>query len=396
MTRDELLEAMRALIEAAADEPLAEEEAERYEQLEKQLAVLDKDIEIRARQKAYETPGRTDLHVHTGTPAPADEERAQAFDRYLRNPMDRGLQAEFRAQSVGTDSAGGFTVPEVFRQKLVDRLVNFGGLANEVEVITTTGGEDMRWPTLDDTANRGVIAAENAAPGSSGADMVFGEITLGAFKYVAPGASNLPLRVSVELLQDSAFDIQSLVARKLGERIARLQAEHWVTGNGTTEPFGIDTSSGPSQVFAGATPTKNDFIDALHDVDPDYRGNAVWAFDDPTLALVEKLEDTTGRPLLQPYAASGIDGNISQGRMLLGHRVVIDQAFPSYTDGVAQVFGVFGDLREGYVIRRVRDVQLIVDPYTRMNEGQVQYSVWARADGNVQNPNAFTTLENAV
>jgi HK97 family phage major capsid protein len=396
MTRDELLEAMRALIEAAADEPLAEEEAERYEQLEKQLAVLDKDIEIRARQKAYETPGRTDLHVHTGSAPPAEEERAQAFDRYLRNPMDRGLQAEFRAQSVGTDSAGGFTVPEVFRQKLTERLVAYGGLANEVETITTSAGEDMRWPTLDDTANRGVITAENTAPASAGADLVFGEITLGAFKYVAPGAGNLPLRVSVELLQDSAFDIQSLVARKLGERIARQQAIDWVTGTGTTEPFGIGTSTGPSQVFAGVAPDKDEFIDALHDVDPDYRDSAVWVFNDATLAFVEKMEDSQGRPLLQPYAAAGIDSNISAGRMLLGHRVVIDQAFPTYLDGVAQVFGVFGNVREGYIIRRVKDVQLIVDPYTRMNEGQVQYSVWARADGNVQNPNAFTTLENAV
>lgn len=85
---------------------------------------------------------------------------------------------------------------------------------------------------------------------------MFSEKVLGAFKYVAPGAGNLPLRVSVELLQDSAFDIQGLVERKLGERIGRRQALDWVTGNGTIEPFGIDTGiSVAVDTFDAATPT---------------------------------------------------------------------------------------------------------------------------------------------
>lgn len=396
-TREELLEAMRALLDVAeeADEPMADEDAERYEELERELATLNRTEQIRSRQTAYETPNRTDLHVHTGTQQETEEEvRARLFDRVLRNPLDNSLAAEYRAQSVGTDSEGGFTVPEVFRQKLVDRLVAFGGVAPEVETISTSGGEDMRWPTLDDTANEGEIAAEGTAP-AGGADLVFGEITLGAFRYVAPGAGAVPLRVSVELLQDSAFDIQALVTRKLGERIARHQATHWVSGAGTIEPFGLDTNTTTTSGHTAATIDKDALIDTVHDVDPAYRGNAVWTFSDGTLAQVRKLEDTTGRPLLQPFAGSGIGGAMG-GFELLGFRVVIDQAWPDYTDGVAQSWGAFGDLREGYVIRRVRDLQLIVNPFARANEGQVEYTVWARADGNVQNPRAYTVMTNAV
>lgn len=392
-TREQLLEAMRALLEEAGEEePLSEEDAERYEDLERQLAALNRDHEIRARQNAYESPVRTDTHVHvTTSTSNREEEHLRAFERYLRTG-DKAIAAEFRAQSVGTDSEGGFTVPEIFRQKLVDRLVAFGGVAPEVETLTTAGGEDMRWPTLDDTANTGEIAAENTAP-AGGADLVFGEITLGAFRYVAPGASALPLRVSVELLQDSAFDIAALVERKLGERIARQQAEHWVSGAGTTEPFGIDTNTNTTEHTA-ATIDKDRLIDTLHAVDPAYRAGAVWTFSDGTLAEVRKLEDTTGRPLLQPFATSSIE--TVAGFQLLGHRVVIDQAWNDYTDGTAQTWGAFGDLREGYVIRRVRDLQLIVNPFSRANEGQVEYVLWARADGNVQNPNSYTVMTNAV
>ena len=111
-----------------------------------------------------------------------------------------------------------------------------------VEEITTTSGEPPRWPTVDDTGNVGVIAAQGTAPASGGADLVFGEETPGEFKYVAPGAGQLPLRVSVELLQDSTFDIQGLWNASL-VRVSVVLRLHWVTGNGTTETFGIVPSA---------------------------------------------------------------------------------------------------------------------------------------------------------
>jgi hypothetical protein len=92
---------------------------------------------------------------------------------------------------------------------------------------------------VDDTGNVGVIAAEGTAPASGGADLVFGEETPGEFKYVAPGAGQLPLRVSVELLQDSTFDIQGLWNASL----VRVSVVLRLTGNGTTETFGIVPSA---------------------------------------------------------------------------------------------------------------------------------------------------------
>lgn len=390
MTVEELLEAMKVLIEQAGDEPLDDDEAARYEELEKELAVARRDQEIRSRQHAYLTPVPP-AAVHVAA-ARADDTLERAFDHYMRTGRENQDLAELRAQSVGTDSAGGYLVPPGFRDKLTERMKDFGGVANVVETITTSDGRPLEWPFIDDTANEGEIAAEGAA-GASGDDLVFSTLTLGAFKYVAPGASNLPLRVSVELLQDSAFDIQSLVARKLGERIARKQATDFVTGNGTTEPFGIDSQTTTQTTFTSAGITYAELVTALHDVDPAYRANGTWAFGDGSLELIRKIVDTTGRPILADSTA-GINAGFPTS--LLGHPVVIDQAFPTYTDGGTTRWGVFGDLAEGYVIRRVKDVQVIVDPYTRMNEGQVQYSVWARADGNVQNKFAYTVLINAV
>lgn len=389
MTVEEILAKLQAIIDEAGDRPLTDEEVERYEELETQLKAVQRSQEIRSRQQAYLTPVQSAVNVGT---VKTDDTLERAFDHYLRTGRENADITELRAQGVGTDSAGGFTVPETMLTKITERMKAFGGLAEHVETITTDSGEPIRWPTLDDTSNTGVIAAEGAAPTSGGADLVFGEKTLGAYKYVAPGASQLPLRVSLELLQDSGFDIQGLVTRKLSERIARVQAVDWVNGVGTTEPFGIITNT--TTEVAKDTLTYADLVDIVHSVDPAYRVGAKWAFNDATLALIEKLVDDNGRPLLGS-TTNGVSSGLPN-TTLLGYPVVVDQAFASV--GAADSgsrYAVFGDLAAGYVIRRVKDVTLIVNPYSRANEGQVEYTMWARADGAVQDPRAFAVVHNS-
>jgi HK97 family phage major capsid protein len=390
MTVEDILAALQAILDEAGAEPLTDDQVERYETLEGQLKSTQRNEEIQKRHAAYKTVVTPAVHVGT---AKKDETLERAFDHYLRTGKENQDIVELRAQSVGTDSAGGFLVPDTMRDKLTERLKAFGGLASAVETITTTAGEPLRWPTLDDTANSGVIASEGTAPGSGGADLVFGEKVLGAFKYVAPGASQLPLRLSVELLQDANYDVQGLVTRKLGERIARKQAVDWVSGAGTTLPFGITTGTSGT-AFTSVGITYAELVAAVHEVDPEYRMNAKWSFNDATLAKIESIVDTTGRPILND-STQGVSVG-PQNKTLLGYPVVIDQAFPTYTDGGTNKWGVFGDLAAGYVIRRVRDLQLIVNPYARANEGQVEYTLWARADGVPQDTNAYRVLINAV
>ena len=201
---------------------LTDDEFATVTDLEAQLKRANDTEEFRARHQAYITPANH-VGVHVAAPN-ADDTLERAYDAYLRTGQPNSDITELRAQSAGTNSAGGYTVPDTLLNKMTERMKAFGGVANAAENITTSAGEPLRWPTLDDTSNAGVIKAENTAPASGGADLVFGEKTLGSFTYVAPGASNLPLKVSTELLQDSAFDIQGLIVRKLTERIARAMA----------------------------------------------------------------------------------------------------------------------------------------------------------------------------
>lgn len=81
---------------------------------------------------------------------------------------------------------------------------------------------------------------------------------------------------------------------------------------------------------------------------------------------------------------------------LLGYPVIIDQAFANYADAGTNKFGVFGDLQSGYIIRHIAGAELIVNPYSYANEGSIEYTLRMRADGVVQDSQAFRVLQNEV
>ncbi|WP_137145196.1 phage major capsid protein [Mycolicibacterium sp. CR10] len=383
MNIEELLAQLAAITDLAETEnrSLTDDEVTAYEALETQLRAAQKTVELRSRTQAYQAPNASLAAVVNL--APKDDAEERAFNTYLRT----GESAELRAQSVGTPSAGGFTVPETFLNKLIDVRKAFGGIQSVAETITTETGEPIRFPTLNDTANVGVQVDELTAPASAGADLVFGEVTLGAYRYVAPGTSNNPLRVSRELLQDSAVDIQAIIARKLGERAERILAAKFATGAGTTEPQGIVNGT----VKTNATPTYDALVDAVHTVDVAYRDGAVWVLNDATLAVLEKLKDNDNRPLLNQQ-----NDGINVGRTnstLLGYPVIVDNSFTTYAATGSVKWGVFGNVSEGFLIRRVSGAELIVNPFTAANDGAVEYTLHVRADSAIQNTAAFRVLQ---
>lgn len=389
MTVEEILSALEAIIEGAKTEdgeerPLSDEEAARYQELEGQLIQIRRGKEIRARHAAYKAPVVNALRAVRDEEGP--EERA--FEHYLRTGNAGDGMAEFRAQSEGTNSAGGYLVPAGFRTKLIERMKQFGGIAEQAEILSTSEGNTIAYPTIDDTANVGEIVAEGGTF-AAGADLVFGTRSLTAYKYMAGGAGNLPLKVSWELLQDAAFDVSSFVARKLGERIARLQAVHWATGTGSGQPQGIVTPITTSGTIG--TIAYSDLLATIGFLDPAYWSNAKWLMNQATWASIQGLVDTTGRPLVNDQNAS-ISNTIGQGN-LLGFPVIIDQAMPSKATGAK--FLAFGDIREAYVIRRVKDVTLVTLNELYAPNGQTGFMAWARADGAVQNVNAIVVRTGA-
>ena len=407
MTYEELLAELEALLakaKAAAEdaeaEGLSDEELARAEELQTEL---DKLNERRARVTSVQERAARNAAPVTKPVIPArndgsrDEDDAvqvrKAFEAYVRTGQSNADIAQLRAQGEGVPAKGGYLVPDSLRDKFVERKVAFGGLLNNVEQFNTATGNTQTWPVVDDTATLAEITPEHAAA-VGGADLVFGQADIGAYKYSSVGANGVPLRISFELAQDAAFDIEGLVKNKLGERIHRKQARDAVRGSGVGQPLGIITNRVGVECASASAITYDDLIEYMHSIDPEYREFAKWGFNDNSLKYFRKLKDSHGDPVWRDGGA--LMGDISKtpgGGYLLGKEVVIDQAFPdiALADNTVN-WGVFGDLREGYVWRNVQDLVLIVNPYTRTNEGEIEYSMWARADGTIQNPFAYSAL----
>jgi HK97 family phage major capsid protein len=396
-TIDEITSAMTALVDGAANRSLTDDEVAQYEGMEKELKASQATEQIRTRNAAYNvvrTPAGVPSRVTPSEDGRTDLDRA--FANYLRTGIANQDIAGLRvtnAQGEGSTTAGGYLVPSGFRQKLVEVRKSFGGFAAEADTFDTGDGAPIEYPTIDDTANVGDITAESAAI-TSGNDLVFGTVTVGAYKYTSAGAgSNLPLRVPVELLQDSAFDVESLVARKLGERIARKQAAHWVTGTGSGQPKGILASSltQDNDLDVADVIDYDDIMDTYDLLDAAYEPNAKWLMKKNTWSQIRGIVDLNGRPLVQD-ALSGITG--SPEKRLLGFPVIIDEGVPTLSSAGITFPVAFGDFREAYVIRRVSGLVVVANPYTRAANGEVEFSAWERADGNIQNRGAYMIVRN--
>lgn len=391
MTIAEITEKMDAIVKGAENRSLTDDEVTAYEKLEGELSAERKSEEVRKRNAAWQAPKIT---VVKAISKGGDEVLERAFDNYLRtgtrNADISDLEVRSSAQTEGTSSQGGYLVPPGYLVRIVERLKAFGGIAARAEEITTATGQPLQFPTNDDTGNSGEIVAE-AGSTASGADVAFGTVTLGAYTYRASGADNEGIKASLELIQDSAFDVSAFVSRKVGTRIGRKQARDLAVGSGSGEPTGLFHPSTQDKALAsGTTFTYAQLVDFVHKLDPAYREmSPVWIMSDGTAAALESLTDTAGRPLLTPYG-TGVEGQII-ARTLLGWPVQIDQSSPDGSDPEVG-FVAFGDINEAYLVRRVAGVTVLADPYTNMSKGLMTWHAFARMDATIKNRYAYVLL----
>lgn len=422
-------EAQKALLEATANRTLSGEEKSALAKMDTEIEELE--YSIRAQEKGeerrakYDGPGEPvvstrGVEVHPLTPdGPAGtaalrgavrsagsgsdfvhaHEYERAFDNYLRRGIDklgaeqRGLMEKYevRDQSVGTTTAGGYTVPQGFLEKLTDALKLYGGMLEASNVIDTESGALLPWPTADDTGNVGAILSENVAATTQ--DITFGQKSLSAFMYTSK-----IIKVSLQLLNDSAFDLNAWLPDKFAQRIGRAINAHFTNGTGGgTQPAGLvpgltvgRTGAVGSTVSLGSTAAVAiaELIELEHSVDPAYRANAAYMLADSSVKVMRKIVDTTGRPLWEQSLQRGVPSNFD------GYPVYINQDMPVMAANAKSI--AFGDFKQAYVIRRVQGVSTLRLAERYADALQVGFMSFARYDGVVDDVNAAKLFQNSA
>jgi len=340
-------EARAAEIEREFDAMMADHDklsarVERMEKAEKALrAGQEIDIEKRPTFEQRSAPA-VDAGLVMDYRAAFAEMIAQGGDGYVDQEV-RNVLREHRAQTAGTNSAGGYTVPTELAAFIEKSMIATGPMYDSAmfTVINSTDGRTFNIPTVDDTSVTAVAHTEGGAvTDDGGSDVTLGQKSLGAYAFDTEW-----VRWSAELNADSILNMESLLGELLGERLGRIANSKLTTGSGSSDVEGIVTNSTAGKTAAAtAAVTADEIIDLIHSVDPAYRTAPSTAImmNDSTLAAVRKLKDGDGNYLWQM-------GNYQAGipQNLLGYNVVVNQAMDSLA--AAKKVMLFGDMSKFYV-----------------------------------------------
>lgn len=388
--RAKLWEQMKKILDDTAEKGMTAEEAKTYQEQELEMKRLSDDVEARERAEELEKRLAAPQPLPDGAlpvdPPLAEEKRryGKAFRAYLEGGSEmltseerailRKGWVEARALGGGTGAGGGYLVPDAFANKIFEHMKYFGPMRQVAGTLTTETGADLLYPNVDDTGNVGEIVPENGAIGEQDPD--FAGRTIKAWKY-----SSKRVKVSWELMQDGAFDLEGWLAQALGKRIGRIQNTHFTTGTGASQPEGILTNAVTFTAGAATVVDVDDLIDLQHAVDPEYRNAPGVGFmmNDLVVAALRKLRGNdggagTGQYLWQPSLQAG------QPDSILGKPVYVNNDMDG-TPASGDKTVAFGDFKGGYLVRDVKAVTMV-----RLNElyaenGQVGFLAWARTDG---------------
>ena len=377
-------EAAKAFLDAKATDGAfaSAEDAATYDRMEQEVMNLGKQIDRLERQAAIDA----ELAKATSTPitnqpnpkADGDAKQGRASDEYKRafwNGMRNKMSYEVQnALSIGTDSEGGYLVPDEYEKKLVQALedeVFFRSLAN---VIKTSSG-DRKIPIVTSRGEAAWIDEGGQFPES---DDSFGQTSIGAYKLATM------IKVSDELLNDSVFNIENYISKEFARRIGTKEEEAFFVGDGKGKPEGLFGSADLGVTAATVSITFDDVMDLFYSLRAPYRKKATWLLNDSTVKAIRKLKDGNGNYIWQPSVRDGEPDRILNRpyrtsiyvpELAAGNRVM---AFGDYS------YYWIAD-RQGRSFKRLNELYATT--------GQVGFLASERVDGKLVLSEAVKTLE---
>ena len=369
-------EAAKAFLDSHRNDKgvLSAEDDAAYTRMEQEITDLGKEIARLERQEALEAELNRPVNKPlTGKPMSGKEDAktGRATDEYRQNfwNMMRSkapMPSVVNALQIGTDSEGGYLVPDEYERTLVEALEEENVFRQLARVIQTSSG-DRKIPVVATKGTASWIDEEGAYTES---DDSFGQGSIGAYKL------GTMIKVSEELLNDSVFDLESYISREFARRIGAKEEEAFFTGDGSGKPLGILAASGGAETGITAASstaiTADELIDLFYSLKSPYRRNAVWVLNDSTIKAIRKLKDSNGQYLWQPSLTAGTPDTI------LGRPVRTSAYMPAIAASAKTI--AFGDFSYYWIAdRQGRSFKRLNELYAA--NGQVGFLASQRVDG---------------
>ena len=381
-------EAAKAFLDSkrGADGLLSAEDVATYDKMEADVVNLGKEIDRLERQAALDAelskPVNTPI---TGKPAaPTGEEKTGRASAEYRKSFWNAMRSKMpgheilNALQVGTDSEGGYLVPDEFERTLVEALEEQNIFRTLAHVIQTSSG-DRKIPVVASKGTASWVDEEGAIPES---DDAFSQVSIGAYKL------GTMIKVSEELINDSVFDLEAYIAREFARRIGNKEEEAFFTGDGKGKPLGVLAATGGAEVgvtaAAAAAFTADEIFDLFYSLKAPYRKNAIFLMNDASVKALRKLKDSNGQYLWQPSLTAATPDT------LMGRPVYTSAFMPAMAAGAKAV--LFGDLSYYWVAdRQGRSFRRLGELFAPT--GQVGFLATQRVDGKLILPEAVKVLQ---
>lgn len=381
-------EAAKAFLDSkrGADGLLSAEDVAAYDKMEADVVNLGKEIDRLERQQALDAelskPVNTPI---TGKPAaPSGEEKTGRASAEYRKSFWNAMRSKMpgheilNALQIGTDSEGGYLVPDEFERTLVEALEEQNIYRTLAHVIQTSSG-DRKIPVVASKGTASWVDEEGAIPES---DDSFSQVSIGAYKL------GTMIKVSEELINDSVFDLEAYISREFARRIGNKEEEAFFTGDGTGKPLGVLAETGGAEIgvtaAAAAAFTADEIFDLFYSLKAPYRRSAVFVMNDASVKALRKLKDNNGQYLWQPSLTAGAPDT------LLNRPVYTSAFMPALAAGAKSI--LFGDLSYYWVAdRQGRSFRRLGELYAPT--GQVGFLATQRVDGRLILPEAVKVMQ---
>jgi len=280
---------------------------------EDQWSLMNSDIErldklIESEQKVTDIEASLGEFTPVDRDAPAGEEAGASphatdgyingFQEYMRNAsISDASMAELRsvrnALTIGTDSEGGFVVPESWQKTLIKSLDDEVLMRQIGTVMPTASTTNM--PILVDKGAAGWVDELGEYPES---DISFGNLVMNAWKL------GRIIKVSEESLQDTMIPLDVEIAEAFKTTFGEAEEGGFWTGDGDKKPLGALRSAQQGVLAASnSVITYDEIIGLIHSVKEGYRRKATMVCQDGTVGVLRRLKSTDGTPLWQPNLA---------------------------------------------------------------------------------------------
>ena len=385
--RAKLWDSTKAFLDSRRNENglLSAEDTATYEKMEADVVNLGKEIDRLERQAVLDLElskptsaaltNRPCQHQETEKTGMASNEYKAAFWKAMKNKNSFDVQ---NALQVGTDSEGGYLVPDEFERTLVEALEEENIFRQMATIITTSSG-DRKIPVVATKGTASWVDEEGVIPE---ADDAFGQVSIGAYKLATM------IKVSEELLNDSVFNLEQYIAKEFARRIGAKEEEAFFVGDGTGKPTGIFNTTGGAGLgvtTASATAiTIDEIMDLFYSLKSHYRKNAFFVTNDATVKSIRKLKDGNGQYLWQPSVTAGQPDTILNRPLKTS----------AYVPGIAAAAKTiaFGDFSYYWVAdRQGRAFQRLNELYAAT--GQVGFKATQRVDGKLILAEAVKVLQ---